>query len=298
MKRTGWTVGTVALLICGAGAGCDDGSPIIDLETPADGVETRASAVVAPTIFTWVQGQPDKKMVSADGNICTLTLVQGRFMGGGERVRVWIKSDGFWYIGGISQQTGVAGAAYCVPFGNFLGGPTKAHSGEYTDLPSEDAGWPSTGCKFDGGTRTWAGDAATWLTRVSGEFNQSGDKARIFQESDAFRNSEVYGGDCKNDITAGAHSFYVGDTLHRKPAVFRGPNGVGDAAVASEWSVTTPSVVTLASRDQHLCYLTEINGVLQSANDSVRLLSESGNWSLSVMGGVRVKARCFLYDQR
>jgi len=60
------------------------------------------------TFYQWKQGDPPVRLIKYNEGICFLTGVSGHFLGGGEQVRLWIGSDGFWYLGGQSQQQGVS----------------------------------------------------------------------------------------------------------------------------------------------------------------------------------------------
>jgi hypothetical protein len=64
--------------------------------------------------FRWQQGQPPVKMIHSGQGFAILTLVTGKFEGGGEHVRVYVADDGYWYLGGDSMQKGVAAEAICV----------------------------------------------------------------------------------------------------------------------------------------------------------------------------------------
>ncbi len=65
-------------------------------------VETRA----------WHQGEPPLRLIRKEDGFCALSLVTGHFQGGGEVVKVYVGDDGYWYLGGDSQQEGVA--AECI----------------------------------------------------------------------------------------------------------------------------------------------------------------------------------------
>jgi len=61
---------------------------------------------------TWRQGDPPLRLIRKEEGFCALTMVTGSFQGGGEMVKVYVADDGFWYLGGESQQEGVA--AECI----------------------------------------------------------------------------------------------------------------------------------------------------------------------------------------
>ena len=66
--------------------------------------------------FAWRQGQGATRMIPVSEGVCFLTFVTGRFEGGGEQVRVSRNSEGYWVLGGASQQAGVAAGAACWRF--------------------------------------------------------------------------------------------------------------------------------------------------------------------------------------
>jgi hypothetical protein len=73
-----------------------------------------APAPAAPAFETrrWEQGDAPIRLIRKEEGFCALTMVTGHFEGGGEMVRVYVADDGYWYLGGDSQQEGVA--AECI----------------------------------------------------------------------------------------------------------------------------------------------------------------------------------------
>jgi hypothetical protein len=67
----------------------------------------------------WHQGEPPVRLIRKDEGFCALTSVTGCFQGGGEKVSVYVADDGYWYLGGQSQQEGVA--AECIVVRNRTG---------------------------------------------------------------------------------------------------------------------------------------------------------------------------------
>ena len=68
-------------------------------------------AAPAPAAFEtrrWQQGDAPIRLIRKEEGFCALTLVTGHFQGAGEMVRVYVADDGYWYLGGDSQQEGVA----------------------------------------------------------------------------------------------------------------------------------------------------------------------------------------------
>jgi hypothetical protein len=64
-------------------------------------------------MYEWKQGQTKQKMTRADRSVCFLTLVSGKFMGGGEVVEI-VSEDNYWYLQGVSNQQSVRAQARCI----------------------------------------------------------------------------------------------------------------------------------------------------------------------------------------
>jgi hypothetical protein len=71
-----------------------------------------ATAPAALETRRWQQGDAPIRLIRKEEGFCALTLVTGHFEGAGEMVRVYVADDGYWYLGGDSQQEGVA--AECI----------------------------------------------------------------------------------------------------------------------------------------------------------------------------------------
>ncbi len=68
------------------------------------------------TEFHWKQGEKPVRMIKKDEGFCYLANIHGHFEGAGEMVRVYLDEDGYWYLGGASNQAGVGGTAFAVKF--------------------------------------------------------------------------------------------------------------------------------------------------------------------------------------
>jgi hypothetical protein len=68
-------------------------------------------------MYYWKQGQPWTRMSRVSSSWCMLTSVSGNFRGFGERVQIQ-PMNGYWYLFGDSQQTGVSASAMCVNYGS------------------------------------------------------------------------------------------------------------------------------------------------------------------------------------
>jgi len=63
--------------------------------------------------YSWYEGTPHRRMLHKDKAVCFLTYITGKFEGAGEYVYTYTK-DGYWYLGGNSQQWQVMGKARCI----------------------------------------------------------------------------------------------------------------------------------------------------------------------------------------
>jgi hypothetical protein len=136
--------------------------------------------------FSWSQGQPSTFMGNDTGfRACLLTRVQGNFAGVGERVEITRSSFGSWFLGGASQQSGVAAGARCVV--NVIAGPTMTYSTDCREevcsiftgcLPSACFGTgPTDISAMNGGFER---DVACGLGKMTGKFEGGAEFVRIF----------------------------------------------------------------------------------------------------------------------
>jgi hypothetical protein len=136
--------------------------------------------------FSWRQGEPAKPMFADNGfTVCMLTKVQGKFDGGGEHVEV-TRSNGMWFLGGGSQQSGVAAEGRCI-INVVVGAGTPSYSTDCEAGPcSIFTGCLKARCFGSGPTdlgRINAGferDIACALGSMSGKFEGGGEFVRIF----------------------------------------------------------------------------------------------------------------------
>lgn len=142
--------------------------------------------------FTWSQGQAKTRMATDDGfTACVLTRVTGRFHGDGEAVEI-TRSNGAWFLGGKSQQSGVAARARCIK-NVFVGGGTPTFQ-SFCDEDTIACDIP--GCTLHGdcfgGPRTDLGPLvappAIWgpgvftacgLGKMSGNFKGDGEQVMV-----------------------------------------------------------------------------------------------------------------------
>lgn len=78
--------------------------------------------------YDWTQNKPAIKMKPLNMGLGMLSSLGGRFLGGGEAVRVEVESDGFWYLNGKSMQPLRATAIFVQPKRAQLLGSVRAVS--------------------------------------------------------------------------------------------------------------------------------------------------------------------------
>jgi hypothetical protein len=309
----------ISLLV---GAACDDGS--FDEATAADeaAVADEALAESEEELGTYVTGPHTwqtgtwgpTRLEQVATHVCVLARVSGNFRGGGEALQVYQSSDGYWYLGGRSQ-TWVSGSAYCfrrnrftgpAPSGSFF--PERWLSGEGRVAVQTGSAWsPFTGWMVFpaySSVDMWQGDAATFITGISGELNGGGEWVSVAQANDGWTPSRLYVRSNATWAEGRAHSFFVGAPQTGRPARFWGPAGVGAAGASGEYSVTNGQVF-MAPTDTAMCYLTEVRGALRGAGEVVELFTAFDvngreRWVLrtqSGQDGMTAAARCFLFNQ-
>ena len=82
---------------------------------------------------SWHQGELPLKLIRQEEGFCALTSVSGRFDGSGEMIQVYVADDGYWYLAGKSQQSGVAAECIVVHY------RSKANP---VPVPSAEVGTP------------------------------------------------------------------------------------------------------------------------------------------------------------
>jgi hypothetical protein len=125
-----------------------------------------------PGLFTkyWHQNNGSPTFLGYSGDLfCFLGSVSGQFDGAGESVRVYIDQNGYWWLGGTSQRTGVAGHAVCIPRDYW--GQELAISQAYTWSQV----WP--GAVYLGSDT----NTVCFLTRVVGSFKGAGEWVGVYR---------------------------------------------------------------------------------------------------------------------
>lgn len=69
-------------------------------------IESLSPQLFAPEhqVFEWLAGGKDSKMIRADEGVCYVSLIKGNFAGGGEKVWIEKREDGFYWLTGKSGQ--------------------------------------------------------------------------------------------------------------------------------------------------------------------------------------------------
>ena len=252
------------------------------------------------TVLAWSN---NKSLEFASTHVCVLTRVSGKFVGGGESVRVVLGNDDRWHLEAVSHQggEGVNGTAHCFCKDGFLAnGPDRWNSPpppfEATDL------FPKT--------TTWNGDAATFIAGVNGHLRGGGEHARIVQSFDGFKPSELRIGSAAGDLKAWAHSFFAGKAGIGTPAKFIGGEFTMTHVVSLRSKVMAPT-------ESAMCYFTLVKGKFDRTGDFAEIVPKTINgkefWVLQAQratevpflgaaphatGEIFVAARCYRRDQR
>jgi hypothetical protein len=299
------TLAVVALLItvnaCALDPEADE--DLVDDEVDVGEIEQAIDTGWTSGPYTWWQGQSSKLLKPVATHVCVLSKVSGRFAGGSEGV--WVRAyNGYWYLGGRSDEAGVNGEAWCFTKNGFLAsGTARWVSGEF-QVATE-----TTSCT-SAAAWTWWGDAATILTGVSGRLAGYGEKLFVVQSADPFTSSSLNIQSCQKPVYAWAHSFFAGAPSSGVPARFYGPEYTADTAWAA--SGTKYHEVIMAPTGDAMCYLTYIAGDFDGSGEWARIypVVSAGieRWALRVKGEpyqsgsgptpIRAKARCMRRDQR
>jgi hypothetical protein len=226
-------------------------------------------------------------------DVCVLTRVSGKFMGGGESVRVFEGDDDRWYLEvGSHQKEGVRGAAYCFKKSGFIAkGPER-----WTSPP------PPFEAREKHQVMTWNGDAATFLSGVSGHLRGGGEHARIVQSQDASIPSELRVGSASGYLKAWAHSFFAGTAGSGLPARFSGGEFKLDHV-----NLVSPTQVDMAPIETAMCYFTRLQGKFDGGGEWAEIAparDSKGVWVWRLRAQARgnaevfAAARCYRKVQR
>jgi hypothetical protein len=210
--------------------------------------------------FTWSQGQPPVPMGSSAELFCFLTEIQGNFAGGGEMVRIF-DSGGSWWLGGASQQSGVAARALCISTQYF--GQTLAVSGEFPWVQGTNA-------TFLGADT----NRVCFLTRVSGKFQGGGERVEAFTSGGGWW---LGGASQQAGVAGGARCV---NTVFRNGPYF--------------WSQGQLSTI-MSDASLWSCGLTRATGNFEGGGEQVVAFTSGGSWFLggnSRQGGIATTGYC------
>jgi hypothetical protein len=252
----------------------------------------------------------NSKLLPASQWVCALTQVQGKFVGGGERVQVTTAADGYWYLQGTTGQVPdpITVGATCYARGAFLSNNDPDGTPWTRLLSQEFTYWVHNGipgCAFVGGSNTWWGDAATFLTGMSGKFMGGGESAYVIQSTDGFSPSLLTVSLCQDYVQSWGYAFFVGPPSKGRQATFNGPNGNGPAIAITEYAADR-SVVLMAPTAEAMCYFSYISGKFAGGGEIASIspfIDSNGveRWALGTSSGqgfLGARARCYRLDQR
>jgi hypothetical protein len=139
------------------------------------------AAADGPEFHTWNQGDPPLKLIRKDEGYCALTTVSGGFAGGGEAVWVSVGEDGYWYLGGRSQQEGVSATCIVIRYSS----PAKPVAAKE----------PLTGAWYASGDPDRKCEIRSEGNRLAAK-NELGDATRLHQEA-----GKIFADDWPGSIT-------------------------------------------------------------------------------------------------
>lgn len=266
-----------------------------------------------PARYEWKQGEAKKRLISAspaeaDGGICFLSRVSGRFEGSGESVDIWV-ADGAWWLSGGSKQSGVTSAAHCLPWSCFTG------IGRLSATWEARARWVRD--QWDGCEQqevfTLAGDAATYLSGISGKLVGGGESVAIWQSARPGTPSKLVAHSCQSYVRGSAYSLYPRQP--GKPVRLLGPGSEEtEYRVSSETDGAEGKAAgeaLMADASQAVCYFTYLGGGFRSGDEVAEISladapDASGKkvWKLTAKsgaagkpGGISARAACLALKQ-
>jgi PAN domain len=229
-------------------------------------------------------------------HMCVLTRVSGKFMGGGEKVRVFVGNDKRWYLEVDNHSSqGVAGTAFCFWKGGFVAGGANRQISHIFEAREKQA------------VKTEDGSAATVLAGVNGHLRGGGEHARIVQADHLLGRSELRVGSAAGFLKAWAYSFFAGsvDFSEREQAkFFNGPQG---EFKLDHVNIVSPRSVDMAPTADAMCYFTRLQGRFNGMGEwaeIVPFIDSNGveRWRLRAQAQgdseVFAAARCYLRKQR
>lgn len=203
--------------------------------------------------FTWSQGQPHVPMGPTSDRVCFLTRVTGRFHGAGEVVNAYI-SNGSWYLGGSSQQSGIGATARCIYVPN-----ATYYTAEYTW--TQGTAYPVSIMPATDTNGAWT----CFLTRMTGKFQGSGEEVRVYQSGGYWY---IFGKSAQSSVSASARCVHAPGS---------GPY---------DWSQGNLATY-MGSASNRSCALTRVTGNFEGSGESVHAFVSWDSWYL---GGTSVQS--------
>lgn len=284
---------------------------VITILTATAFLTTAAPATAAPSFvtgtYTWYQGQPTRQLLPVSDHVCVLTRVGGNFRGSGESVRLY-HEGGWWKLGGTSSKDGVHATATCFGKAAF----TFTADGPW--ISNEQAiGW-RTGTKcINRKLNGEPGDAATYLTGLTGDFAGRGEYGFINQSESGTAPSQIELNACQDHDTyyVRAHAFVAGNW--GRVANFIGPGNdtpgpniqynkqFGRQTIPS----SSTSYAVMAPVDKAMCYLKGVQGKFRGGGEyaeiAPRVVDGVLRWVLTAHRGsdgqVATFALCYARNQ-
>ena len=243
--------------------------------------------------YAWAKNQPDVVLAPRDTHVCFLTEINGQLDGhamtavhrstvdiheltpptlNNEWASTVNDDDGqTWKLGGYSiESNGLHSEATCIPLSNFT-------------LDEGLVAWVSsiftTPIKYGSSSADmWAGDAASFLTGIAGQFNGGDERAEV-----------VFGtGTTLSQLRmkAGSSSSFVGGN---GASLFVGVPGSGEAFDPYIRYANDNSEVKLMRTRQGACFLTKVSGNFKGSEERIRIFPKLfGNeefWMLEAHAG-------------
>lgn len=215
--------------------------------------------VVSTEEFSWYQGGYATAMGSESDRVCYLTRMRGRFEGAGESVHAFT-SGGSWYLGGSSNQNGVAASSRCAYVSS------SSYTGEY--FWDQYQRYPTYMGTSNG--------RVCFLTKIAGKFKGGGEWVHVY-------------------VSGGA--WYLGGSSQQQGVSARARCvEVNSYTGEYYWSQYQGYSTYMGSSVDTSCALTYVSGKFYGAGEYVQIFDNSGSWYLgggSLQQGVAARARCF-----
>jgi hypothetical protein len=205
--------------------------------------------------FTWSAKAPAVKMIHKSKGFCLLSCISGAFAGAGEKVRLTIGEDGFWYLTGKAAQPSVTVQAVSPSINEFQG--ESAIFKEFTwtaKAPAVKMIHKSKGFCF--------------LSGIGGAFAGGGERVRLTIGEDGFW--YLAGKAAQPSVTVQAISVQA-------------PAFPGKSAIFKEftWTAKAPAV-KMIHKSKGFCFLSGVGGAFAGTGERVLLeIGEDGFWYLT-----------------